>query len=128
MWVTAPRGKCYGRPRRDRLREIALWPRPCPSSRNCRPPPRAQHSIRPELSFLQDIVDSALADLIESGDFPLAEKNRETLRHRLAIAAFQSAAAGERDATTLRRRMLDLFFAPSSGRPAAEATTSDLIV
>ena len=39
------------------------------------------------------------------------------LRHRLAIAAFQAAAAGERDADALRRRMLDIFFAPASARP-----------
>ena len=41
------------------------------------------------------------------------------LRHRLAIAAFQAAAAGERDADALRRRMLDIFFAPASARPRA---------
>ena len=72
-----------------------------------------------DLSFLQDLVDGALADLVESGDYPLAEKNREVLRHRLAIAAFQAAAAGERDADALRRRMLDIFFAPASARPRA---------
>jgi hypothetical protein len=72
-----------------------------------------------DLAFFQEVIDDVLDDLLESGDYPLAAKNREELRHRLAMAVFQCAEVGERDATSLRRRVLEIFFAPSSSRPAA---------
>jgi hypothetical protein len=72
-----------------------------------------------DLAFFQRLIEDTLDDLLASGEYPLAESNREALRHRLAIAVFQSAEAGERDLAALRRRMLELFFAPSSNRGAA---------
>ena len=69
-----------------------------------------------DLSFLQDLVDGALAELVESGDYLFADTHRDELRHRLAIAAFQAAAAGDRDVALLRRRMLDIFLAPATAR------------
>jgi hypothetical protein len=71
-----------------------------------------------DLSFLQGLIDDLLEELLESGDYPLAASHREALRHRLAIAVFQCAAAGERDVVSLRRRVLGIFFAPASNSAA----------
>ena len=72
-----------------------------------------------DLAFFQGLVDTILDDMIESGDYPLAAKNRDELRHRLAIAVFQCAESGERDGPALQRRVMEAFFTPASNRSAA---------
>ncbi len=72
-----------------------------------------------ELALLQTLVDSLLDEMIDSGDYLLAEKNRDALRTRLAMAVFQCADAGERDPAVLRRRVIEIFRAPASSRTAA---------
>ena len=71
------------------------------------------------LSFFQGLVDGILEDMIESGDYLLADKNRDELRHRLAIAVFHCAESGERDAAALQRRVMEAFRMPASSRSAA---------
>ena len=72
-----------------------------------------------DLALLQGLVDNILEDLIESGDYLFADKNRDALRARLALAVFQSADSGERDPSVLRRRVIEVFRAPASSRTAA---------
>jgi hypothetical protein len=68
---------------------------------------------------LNELVDEILDDMIDSGDYLLADKNRDALRARLAVAVLQCAETGEDDTEALRRRVLELFRAPAAARTAA---------
>ena len=59
-----------------------------------------------DLSFLQMIVDELLAGLIASGDSVVQGDGREALKSDLARAIFASARPGERDAASLKRRVM----------------------
>ena len=59
-----------------------------------------------DLSFLQMIVDDLLAGLIASGDSIVQGGGREALKRDLARAIFASARPGERDAASLKRRVM----------------------
>ena len=58
------------------------------------------------VSFLQMIVDQLLAGLIASGDNVVQGGGREALKTDLARTIFASARPGERDAASLKQRVL----------------------
>ena len=59
-----------------------------------------------DLSFLQMIVDQLLASLIASGDNVVQGDGREAPKRDLARRIFASARPGERDAASLKQRVL----------------------
>ena len=66
-----------------------------------------------DLKFLQQFTEELIEELVESGDYLMQESLKLQLK-RLVIA---NARPGERDAASLRIRVLPSLFEPRGARP-----------